>query len=1727
MTFFFNRCIEPISKIRRPGFLKKIISFVTLFLSFQSQIYAQCTAAIGSNINPIKGCETLTIQFNDLTSGAVLSRSWNFGDGSATTGSSSPVHSFSAGVIGDTTYVVTLSIQCISGGPSTAHDTVLVYKKPKVAILANKTTVCALKDSVCFSNLSSSGPGYTFLWNFGDFTTSSSYQPCHTYSTGGTYSVQLTVTSPHGCANSITSPAKITVIPAPTIDFTLAGTLGCAPMAQTFTNITDTLSTSFSSWAWNFGDGSPVVNGYNPPAHTFTLPGTYYISLSATNSLGCSNLTSKAIIVRTTPPSGISASSPVCIGSPSLITLTGTSGPSATYTWNFNGGTALPGSGSVPQNVSWSSAGTKSVNLTVSDSGCSSSTSVSVIVHPNPSVSLTVSPKDTICQGQQAIFTASPASLNNYTFYYNGISVQSGISTTYSNSNIHSNDSISVVGKNSFGCVNTSSSIKMKVTPLPLVTLSSNIASACVGDTIKFTASPSGYTKYSFFQGSLLLQGSSTNTYSAINWVNGDGLDVIATNQGCSSQSNLITPAIIQPLPTPQVNCGTSTNTSIQFTWLTISGASGYLVSVNGGAFGAPSSGNLGTTQQITGLNPGDSATIRVIAIGPAPCGNSPASPMQTCYAKTCAGISFTINPNQTICKGDSITLTLSGFSITNPNVSWNGLTSLPNNNSYKLFPASNTTIPVVVINPSQPACKAVTNNFIIRVNPIPSVTLSSTNSTACAGDTLKFLASPPGYTQYSFFQGSLLLQGSSSSTYSAISWINGDVIDVIATNQGCSSQSNLITPTIVQPLPTPQVNCGTSTNTSIQFTWLPISGASGYLVSVNGGAFAAPSSGNLGTSQQITGLNPGDSATIRVIAIGPAPCGNSPASPIQTCYAKSCSGISFTMNPYQTICSGDTITLSLSGFSITNPSVSWNGMASVPNNNSYKLAPAANTSIPVVVTNLLQPACKAITDNFVIHVNPLPVLTLSSNNASACVGDTLKFTASPAGYTKYSFFQGSLQLQGSSRNTYSITNWINGNSINVIATNQGCSSQSNLITPAIVQPLPTPQVNCGTSTNTSIQFTWLSISGATGYLVSVNGGAFAAPSSGNLGTTQQITGLNPGDSATIRVIAIGPSPCGNSLASPLQTCYAKPCTGISFTITPNQTICNGDSIILSLSGFSITNPSISWNGLASLPNNNSYKLTPTANTTVPVVVTNLLQPTCKAVTDNFIIHVNPLPTVTLAVNPSNDTICQGIQSSIVASPAGYTTYSFYNGGTLLQNSNSSTLTASTSVAGNFSIKVTTTNLGCQFTSSSIPLVILPGPSVSLTSVPAKNTICYGDTVLYSASPIGYSSYSFYDGSTLLQNSPSASLSLSGISIGNGHTISVIATNSKGCNSKSSNTLLSNVLPPPAIQLTCSDTTQNICAGKPVTFNSTPTNLITYVFYSGSSPVQNSTNSSYTTSSVVSGKPMSVVGINASGCKSLSSNSFTFIVKPTPIAHISSTDTTLCAGTSVSLTAILNPVIAGTTVGWSTGSSSQTITVSPASTTTYVLSSSLNGCVGKKDSLKILVDNSPVPITSAGPDRTICLGEKATLSGSGGATMNWSPAVNLNSTSIFNPIASPTTTTTYTLLTSNLYCTSSASITITVDTCLTDITKPIPSAITPNGDGANDYFIIPDIKHFPNNSITIYNRWGNVVYNKDQYLNEWDGKSTNGNNLPDAIYYYILDLGTGRKPYTGFVLINR
>jgi gliding motility-associated-like protein len=90
----------------------------------------------------------------------------------------------------------------------------------------------------------------------------------------------------------------------------------------------------------------------------------------------------------------------------------------------------------------------------------------------------------------------------------------------------------------------------------------------------------------------------------------------------------------------------------------------------------------------------------------------------------------------------------------------------------------------------------------------------------------------------------------------------------------------------------------------------------------------------------------------------------------------------------------------------------------------------------------------------------------------------------------------------------------------------------------------------------------------------------------------------------------------------------------------------------------------------------------------------------------------------------------------------------------------------------------------------------------------------------------------------------------------------------------------------------------------------------------------------------------------------------------------------------------------------------------------------------------------------------------------------------------------------------------------------------IPEAFSPNDDGYNDVFFIEGLDLYPNNSLFIFNRWGNKVFEASPYNNDWDGSNNfglapGGNKLPEGTYFYILKTDDNEKGMKGYVYLKR
>ena len=138
-------------------------------------------------------------------------------------------------------------------------------------------------------------------------------------------------------------------------------------------------------------------------------------------------------------------------------------------------------------------------------------------------------------------------------------------------------------------------------------------------------------------------------------------------------------------------------------------------------------------------------------------------------------------------------------------------------------------------------------------------------------------------------------------------------------------------------------------------------------------------------------------------------------------------------------------------------------------------------------------------------------------------------------------------------------------------------------------------------------------------------------------------------------------------------------------------------------------------------------------------------------------------------------------------------------------------------------------------------------------------------------------------------------------------------------------------------------------------------------------------------------------------------------------------------------------------------------------------------------------------------------------------TLAWSPASSLSSTNTPSTMASPTTTTTYTLKVTNN--TSGCSKT---DDVVVFVTKKIANSFTPNEDGLNDFWDLSDlITDHPNAYVRIFNRWGNQVFSTRNYTTDPFKGIIDDYQLKTSTYYYIIELREDWPSMTGYLTVVR
>ena len=750
-----------------------------------------------------------------ISNGAnLVSYGWDYGDNSipALGNAVSYTYAFSG------QYTVSHLVQDSRGCTNLAQQVVNVFTVPNANFTVND--VCA-GSSVCPLNTSSVNAPETistYNWDWGDGSANATIQaPCHTYSTAGTYTITLTVTTPNGCSDVYSSQVIIQEIPQASFTWNNV----CRGQEMDFTNTSTVLGGTISTSDWDYGDGNVDFNQVNG-SNTFVLASTYNVTLTVESNLGCTATISNSVSVFNAPFVDFNSTN-ACEDTPLTFTDNSTINPPATITswdWNFGDGSA---NGSGNNTTHSFLAGNYTVQLTVTTSdGCTASTNGTVVSYPIPVANFSVPP---VCEGSASLFTnlstISVGTVTGYSWNFGGgnFSAQPNPSYTFSFVSPTINYPVTLTVTSNQGC-SASVSQNAVVNPLPTADFTVSPDPVCLGQAVSFSdastiEAPGTITAWDYnfnqFQGLPGLP--STHAYTAdASFTYNTALTynisfLVTSNQGCTS--NVIKQVTVSPIPIPDfssnivclgetsqfldlstVTNGTITNWSWDF---------GDNTGVIPGQFPTHNFGNDGafSVNLTVTSNQGCTATIIKDAfVNPLPQPSFTAS-------YVCIGNSTSFINNSTINSG-SISLNIWNFgdatpqdsassplhtfllagdySVTLTNVSDSGCTA-STSLTYFVYPEP---VPFFVYQIRGDSCQPVTVDFT-EFSSVP-ITGSQTNSI------------DPNSIVFSFGD----LSGSSLSSPQHVYTIPGiyDVSLSVTTNHGCQATLTLDSLVVVNSLP-------------------------------------------------------------------------------------------------------------------------------------------------------------------------------------------------------------------------------------------------------------------------------------------------------------------------------------------------------------------------------------------------------------------------------------------------------------------------------------------------------------------------------------------------------------------------------------------------------------------------------------------------------------------------------------------------------------------------------------------------------------------------------------------------------------------------------------------------------------------------------------------------------------------------------------------------------------
>lgn len=483
---------------------------------------------------------------NSTISSGSLTSDWSFGNGQTST-----IQNPTQVYINSGNYSTQLVVTSDKGCKDSITQSITIHAIP--VPLFTFGNVCE-GIATNFINSSTNLANNNYNWNFGDGNSSTITNPSNTYTSPGTYSVQLIATSDNGCVDSVTQ--SITSYPNPNADFAVSN--GCEESIINFANTSSVLTGSLT-YSWDFNNGNFSTQSNNQ--QVYSIAGAKNVKLIATSNNGCVDSVIKPLQIFPLPLVNIGNNITTC-GSSYILDAENIG---SSYFWS---------NGQTSQTIT--ATNTSDYNVTViSTNNCIQKDTVSLTL--NSAVMVNLGPDASFCDS-----VVLDADYPNATFLWNTTATSQTVTASVSG-----NYSVSVIDQNN--CVGTDD-INVIINNSPTVNLGGNQQS-CVG--IPVTLDAGSQTSY-------LWNDNSTNQTLIVNNT-GNYLVEVSNVFGCTAKDS----AVITFNPLPIVNLGPdnsfcdsvildATNAGVTYNWNTGSLDSTIIVSTSGNYTCTATIGNTG-----------------------------------------------------------------------------------------------------------------------------------------------------------------------------------------------------------------------------------------------------------------------------------------------------------------------------------------------------------------------------------------------------------------------------------------------------------------------------------------------------------------------------------------------------------------------------------------------------------------------------------------------------------------------------------------------------------------------------------------------------------------------------------------------------------------------------------------------------------------------------------------------------------------------------------------------------------------------------------------------------------------------------------------------------------------------------------------------------------------------------------------------------------------------------